>query len=307
MNVLSYFVDRFPLEWKILEAFDKIANDFLNMLFFILSKFGSGEIVFAMILFIYYLVDKKLGKKLAYILGSSFIINGILKSLFLAKRPFQFEEHKHLKKLSDSMDNSTGTSFPSGHSQNAGTIYTAIYYNNKKKWIKGLCIAALIIVPITRLYLGVHFPGDVIVGLLVGMLVTLVLNRVYDNINHTKKYYIISLVFILLSLPTMIINFNNLAVADLYKSFGLYLAIILGFFIEEKYINFSHKVPVGFLALRLLIGAGIVLGLKSGLKAIFPNHNFFHMLRYFIMSFAGIALVPLLFKKEGKNEQRFGL
>lgn len=307
MNILNYFIDRFPIEWKILEAFDKIANDFLNMIVFLLSKFGSGEIVFAIILFIYYVVDKKLGKKLAYILGSSFIVNGILKSLFLAKRPFQFEEHKDLKKLDDSMDNSTGTSFPSGHSQNAGTIYTAIYFNNKKKWIKGLCIAALIIVPLTRLYLGVHFPGDVIVGLLVGILITLVLNRIYDKINHTKKYYIIALVFAVLSLPTMIINFNNPAVADLYKSFGLYGAIILGFWIEEKYINFTHQVPVKFLALRLLIGAGLVLGLKSGLKLVFPNHNVFHMLRYFIMSFAGIALVPFLFKKEGKNEERFGL
>ena len=118
---------------------------------------------------------------------------------------------------------------------------------------------------------------------------------------------IIALVFGLLSLPTMIINFNNPAVGDLYKSFGLYIAIILGFFIEEKYINFTHKVPVKYLALRLLIGAGIVLALKSGLKLIFPSHNIFHMLRYFIMSFAGIAVVPFLFKKEGKNEQRFGL
>ena len=77
MNILNYFIDRFPIEWKILEAFDKIANDFLNMIVFLLSKFGSGEIVFAIILFIYYVVDKKLGKKLAYILGSSFIVNGI--------------------------------------------------------------------------------------------------------------------------------------------------------------------------------------------------------------------------------------
>ena len=29
MNILNYFIDRFPIEWKILEAFDKIANDFL--------------------------------------------------------------------------------------------------------------------------------------------------------------------------------------------------------------------------------------------------------------------------------------
>lgn len=307
MNFLNYFIDRFPIEWKILEAFDKIANDFLNIVVFILSKFGSGEIVFAIILFLYYIVDKKLGKKLAYILGSSFIVNGILKSLCLAKRPFQFDGHEDLKKLNDSMDNSTGTSFPSGHSQNAGTIYSALYMNTKKNWIKGLCLSALIIVPLTRLYLGVHFPGDVLVGVVIGIIITLILNKIYDSINHTKKYYIIATGFILVSLPTMIINFNNPAVADLYKSFGLYIAIILGFFVEEKYINFTHQVPIIHLALRLLIGAGIVLGLKAGLKVIFPNHNVFHMIRYFIMSFVGIAIVPFLFKKEGKNEQRFGL
>ena len=230
MNFLNYFIDRFPIEWKILEAFDKIANDFLNIVVFLLSKFGSGEIVFAIILFLYYIVDKKLGKKLAYILGSSFIVNGILKSLCLAKRPFQFDGHEDLKKLNDSMDNSTGTSFPSGHSQNAGTIYSALYMNTKKNWIKGLCLSALIIVPLTRLYLGVHFPGDVLVGVVIGIIITLILNKIYDSINHTKKYYIIATGFILLSLPTMIINFNNPAVADLYKSFGLYIAIIFGFF-----------------------------------------------------------------------------
>ena len=128
----TYFNTRTDIEWKILEFFNNMSSSITNFIFFLISEFGTGEIVFGLIVFIYYVLDKNLAKKLSFILGTSFLINGMLKSLFLAKRPFQFEGKEYLKTFEGSSDGATGTSFPSGHSQNSGTLYTLLFLNLKK-------------------------------------------------------------------------------------------------------------------------------------------------------------------------------
>ncbi len=300
MRIFNYFTERLKIDWVILEALNKLSSPITNIIAYILTEFGSGTIVFGIILFIYYIIDKKLAKKIAYIAGISFILNGVLKSCFKADRPFQFEKGKHLRKLDESLDGATGTSFPSGHSQNACTIYPLLALNTKKKWIKILCIIAAIIVPITRLYLGVHFPGDVVIGGLLGLIIAFVFNYLYDIFVNTKWYYIIGFGLLTISIPFLVINWNNLLVEDLFKCWGLFLGIILGFIIEEKYINFTNNASIKEYAVRLALALVSVLVIKSGLKMILPDHNIFHLIRYFLLVFTVIGIIPFFFKKEAK-------
>lgn len=70
-----------------------------------------------------------------------------------------------------------GYSFPSGHSINAMAFYGAllvlIWLYARKHWVKGVAtivlVAVLILIPISRVYLGVHYPSDVLAGLLLGL------------------------------------------------------------------------------------------------------------------------------------------
>lgn len=300
---MNYFKYRNSFEWQIMEFFHSFSSNILNPIFEFITAFGSGEIVFAIIIFFYYCKNKELAKKLAFVLSTSFIFNGIFKSLFLAKRPFQFDGKDYLRKNPNS-DGATGTSFPSGHSQNAGALYSSFLFNKAHKAIKIISCVLLILVPISRLYLGVHFFGDVIVGLILGIGLSLLLNLLYERIKNNKIIYLAYIVIGIISLPFLIINWNNPNCGDLFKSCGLALAVFSANFIESKYINFTTEVPVKNKIIRVILGIIFTLGLKSGLKVIFPTHNIFGFIRYFIMAFVALAVLPIFFKgeKNGKYQ-----
>lgn len=75
----------------------------------------------------------------------------------------------------------SGFSFPSGHSVNAVAFYGALlvlaFFYLRRRWLKTLVMLALaaeiVLLPISRVYLGVHYPSDVTAGLLLGLVVML--------------------------------------------------------------------------------------------------------------------------------------
>ena len=75
----------------------------------------------------------------------------------------------------------SGFSFPSGHSVNAVAFYGALlvlaFFYLRRRWLKAIVMlvlaAEIVLLPISRVYLGVHFPSDVTAGLLLGLVVML--------------------------------------------------------------------------------------------------------------------------------------
>ena len=69
-------------------------------------------------------------------------------------------------------------SFPSGHTSASFAAATAIYAINKKWGIAAYACAA--VMGFSRLYLGVHFPTDVLAGALVGIVAAMVIIKIFD-------------------------------------------------------------------------------------------------------------------------------
>jgi hypothetical protein len=84
---------------------------------------------------------------------------------------------------------------------------------------------------------------------------------------------------------------------DYIKALGTYFGFVNGIFIEKKYVNFEINKNKLKLFLRFIIGLTIILGLKEGLKFIFPNQLAFDFIRYFLITFIGIGIYPMIFKK----------
>ena len=124
---------RFKLEWKILDFFHNINCDFLTAFFYFITEFGAETVAIVILAGIYFCSNKDRAKKLGYICINSMLLNSVVKSLFLADRPFQYEGKEYLRVLDESLDGATGTSFPSGHSQSAGSLYTSLIILFKNK------------------------------------------------------------------------------------------------------------------------------------------------------------------------------
>jgi membrane-associated phospholipid phosphatase len=131
----------------------------------LVSLCGTTEIYILMITGIYWCYDTRLGIRLAIIIASTGWLNDILKLSMHLPRPTWIDSH--VKMLNLKPEFSFG--FPSGHSQMTLPFYGMIGYW-LKSWIAWVVLIALILATgISRIYLGVHFPLDVLGGWFLGL------------------------------------------------------------------------------------------------------------------------------------------
>lgn len=298
------------LELKLLEVIDQFAHLFdslkigdyniLTWLWWLITQLGGSIAIILVLVIIYWCINKEKGEKIAFSIITSFCINGVLKGLFNRTRPFEINEK--IRKLPLSMDGATGSSFPSGHSQNSLTFYTSIAFHNRSKATLIIAIIMGILIPFSRLYLGVHYPSDVIIGGIVGILIAYVTFIGLKYYYHKKYLFYIGL--IIFSLPFL---FLPNAPKDLFKGVGLLIGFVIGIFIENKAIKFTTDVSFSHKLLRLIIGLIIVgviylvyhfVGDLIEVFEITILTNLFAMGMHMIMSLSIFGLIPFMFKRE---------
>lgn len=295
MDLLLY--NQFEME--IMEWFYRIGSPFLDLLFTLFTQLGGSIVIVGLIGITYWCINKEKGENIAYSVITAMCFNGLLKSTFSRKRPFQEDGKSYLDKKGK-QSSASGSSFPSGHSQQAGGLYTSLIINFKKKWVLILCILAMIIVPISRLYLGVHWPSDVIIGLILGIGISILCNFLINKFKEKK--HLVYLITLAIFTPFMFLpNVEH----DFARAYGLLAGVIGGLIVENKYINFSNDVPIIKKLLRVLIGA-LIVGVAYLFVGLIPEaptdfyliNTLITVVCYGVIGFLTIGVVPLLFKNK---------
>ncbi len=126
---------------------------------------GNEEFFLAVAPAVYWCLDTALGLRLGLLLMVSAGLNSAVKLAFHTPRPYW-----HDPRVS-ALTTETSFGIPSGHSQNAVVVWgrLATYINKSWAWI--LALALMFFIGLSRLYLGVHFPSDVLSGWLLGALI----------------------------------------------------------------------------------------------------------------------------------------
>lgn len=166
---------------------ENLTTPFLDNIMPFITKFGDGGI-FWIILSIIFIIFKKT-RKMGICMGLSLLIgfitgNLLLKNIFARIRPYNLNTDIEIlvKHLSD-------YSFPSGHTLASFEAATAITLHNKKIGVVALILAVLI--AISRIYLYVHYPSDVLFGIIMGIgiafLARYIINKVDNKFNLTKR------------------------------------------------------------------------------------------------------------------------
>lgn len=273
------------MELEILRSIQSISNPFFDMLFQFFTMFGEEVILISIITSIYWAYDKEFGEYIAYASLTSLVLNSIIKDIFKLKRPIGEEGIRSLR-----VETATGYSFPSGHSQGAASFYgsIALYFKNRIIYV----VAGIIIflVGLSRLYLGVHYPKDVICGIALGIVITVITYKLFNRIQNRMWLYAGTFV---LFIPALFFATST----DFIKAMGTYLGFVLGIYVEKKYIKFKVEGKLVNKILRVVIGILILVIIKTTLKVILPDTNIFHFIRYAIITFVGLGIYPALFNK----------
>jgi membrane-associated phospholipid phosphatase len=143
--------------------------------------------------------DIRLGIRIGMGLLFSATINSILKVLFGMPRPYWVSDEIR------AFSSETSYGLPSGHAQNAIVLWGLIAAWSKQWWLRTVMVALIVMITISRNYLGVHFPSDSIAGLLVGGLILWALLRFekpilerVSRLNMGRKILVVSVVSLLL-------------------------------------------------------------------------------------------------------------
>lgn len=189
--VITGFILEDVYEREILE-FDKLAfslfkirTPLLTKIFLIITNLGSPYVLIVLTLLSFLLKNKKLSFIITGNLGLITIINQVLK--FIIKRPRPSDLFLVVE---------TGYSFPSGHSMVSLSFYGLLiyfiykYFKNKKLKIFLITLLSLIIVliGISRVYLGVHFVSDVISGFLLSLSYLIIFIKVINKFILKESY-----------------------------------------------------------------------------------------------------------------------
>ena len=183
-----------------------------------------------------------------------------------------------------------GYSLPSGHSMLATNLFLAIpiYVRNIQYIAVGL--VGVLIVALSRVGLGVHFPTDTIAGFIIALVIILILSRIFDKIENRTYLY---LGIIALSL----IGIVFCPEISYIKYVALASGISLGFLFEEKYVNFENPKSRRDAIVRFA-GAIILFALLFVLiPKLAGNTDLIKCIEYSLFTFIMLAIYPLTFKK----------
>jgi membrane-associated phospholipid phosphatase len=258
---------------------------------------GNAEFYLLIMPFLVWSLDYALGMRLGVMLMLSGTLNGYLKVAFGQPRPYWVSSS--IRNLAEPMGS---FGLPSGHSQNAASVFGLLATSSAQKWLKRLLVVLIVLVAFSRLFLGVHSLQDILLGLAAGAAFLWIFLRLEGAIvrffgsRSLSMQIVLSFVFslLLLLLGVLVVNlFNSTPIPDLWLEntrmahpqdaidpyaidglitstatlFGLaagYLLILAkGGYRAEKGAFWQH-------ALRFVIGIAGVLLIWMGLGDLFP-------------------------------------
>lgn len=281
----------------------------------VLNEFMLGitylgdEVAFLVVaLILFWCIDKRKGY---YILSVGFIgtiANQFLKLWFRIPRPWVLDSTLH--PMDQALEAAKGFSFPSGHTQSAVGTFGGIAYTAKNKLVRIACLVLAVLVPFSRMYVGVHTPLDV--GVAAAMAVVLIF-AVRPFVLGKKKWGFPVLMVLMTAMAVSYLCFVELypfpadidperllsGVNSGYTMIGCLVGLLVVYIVDEKWLHFPVKGVWWVQILKVLIGLLLVLAIKSGMKT--PLNALFgeyigRAVRYFLMVVMAGIVWPLSFK-----------
>lgn len=285
-----------------------IRNPVLDKIMLVVTSFGEELLFMVIAMLVLWCVNKKTGYYLLFVgfLGTQ--INQFLKVTFRIERPWV--KDPAFTPVEAAIEEATGYSFPSGHTQSSVGVFGTIFATAKKVWLKVLCAVFCILVPFSRMYLGVHTPLDVSVSFAVAVLLVILFGIVLRKIGDDPKgMRILLMCMVLVSVAQavyMTVTLYSATEPELisslktaYKMLGAVCGMVAVYELDVRYIHFETKAVWWAQILKLVLGLMLTVLVKELCYMVFgliPWEPLSRAFSYFFMVVFAGAVWPLTFR-----------
>ena len=272
----------------------------LDVPFKIFSFIGDEEFFLILLPLIYWCLDPRTGARLLVVFLFSAYANAAAK--VLANQPRPFEYSARVQQLVDA----SGGGLPSGHTQSTLVIWGYLASQYRRAWLWVIAALLLIFIPLSRVYLGVHFPTDLLGGYLLGaVLLFLYLWQEPAVEEWLKGIGVIWQLGLAVLVPALIMLpfWKEPGITPVATAMGLSTGLVL----QSRWGGFDSTGSWWKRVLRFLVGVVVLLGLWIGLRAAFSGLEptlFFRFIRYGVIGLWAGAGAPWVFVKVRLAETR---
>ena len=319
-----------------LQGIREKSGPIVEKIFTILTDIPFNPLTIVLICVIYWCLNKKMGLFILFSQTFGTFADNLIKLCACVYRPWIRDAR--INPPAKTKAGATGYSFPSGHSQTVMGLYGTLGYSliekdrkeKSQKWLWAiiLCAVIIFIVAFSRNFLGVHTPQDVAVGLLLGLVLIFATDFLLkweakgegkakaegkknwrDLIvagSGTLLIIICSIIFLLKSYPMDYDERGNLLVdpnrmrKDFFEAIGMFLAVLWGWVIEKRFIQFKTEGKVWVRIIRAVAGAvclaAVYLGFSPAFKRFFgkefPLLYVYYTIKMFVTYFVVVTAYP---------------
>lgn len=293
---------------EVLYFFEKIRIPVLNEFMLMITKLGEETAFLVVALILFWCIDKQRGY---YVLSVGFlgtIFSQFLKLFCRIPRPWVADENFTI--LEQAREAAEGYSFPSGHTQSAVGVFGSLANTEKRKWLRWLFIILAALVGISRVYIGVHTPVDVIVGAAISVLLLLVFRPIIMKEGRDLSVLIGIMNLIaagylayveLYPFPAdMDVHNMESGLKNAYTLLGCILGMNVIYYFDTRWLKFPVNAVWWAQVLKVVGGLAVVLAVKEGLRTplemLFGDPLSARLVRYFLLVVVAGAVWPLTFR-----------
>ncbi len=268
----------------------------LEPLWLLLTRLGDGPLYIVAVGFLYWCVDKSKGFRLGMVLLVSAEVSTVAKEAFASPRP-----PRELWRDSMVLNDPAGGGFglPSGHAQSAGVFWGSVWLRWRLRWLLLLGLLFTAGVSLSRVALGVHFPGDVAGGLALAGAILALDWRLVPRLEKFVQSRSLKSKAVLALLPGLAALgvFAWRPTADVAGSAGLLLGFPLGYLAEGRWVALGPPGGHRERGLRLGVGLALVFGLYAAGVTLGRAHAGVAFATSLALALVAMAGAPWVFKK----------
>lgn len=288
----------------------------LDALFSVITLCGEETVFMAVGMIVFWCIDKHHGYFLLCVGFLGTVVNQFLKMLFRVPRPWDLDPSFTI--VESAREAASGYSFPSGHTQTAVGLFGGIARMRRERWLRIAALALCVLVPLSRMYLGVHTPLDVGVSIVLATSLVLLAYPLFERGRREPRvmYTVLGVLTAVMVAYLLFITLwqfppevytegqvHNLVSArkNGFTLMGCLIGLLLVYTVDEKHTHFETRAVWWVQLIKALVGIALVVAAKELLRfpldAILPKDSWARLVRYLLMVIVGGVLWPMTFRR----------